>query len=189
MALVITSGGIVTTEKIEAWVQAHDKICTMLKSRCERNARSMIKDKTNARDAWMTLEKFKPRGSDILNSIFKKMNNVTLAGCDNDPQSYADKFIEMLKEFDTLSSKLHFDENWKIYRFHSGLRSVYNLYCEQYNQTHNAFDNDGEPKIDLDYTNTRFINTITNPTSSTTTAEAQALAALISGTFAHTPRV
>ena len=60
MAPVITSGGTVTTEKIEAWEQAHDKICIMLKSRCERNARSMIKDKTNAKDAWTTLEKFKP---------------------------------------------------------------------------------------------------------------------------------
>lgn len=171
MAPVITSGGTVTSEKIEAWEQAHDIICIMLKSRCERNARSMIKDKTNAKDAWTTLEKFKPWGSDILNSTFKKIDNVTLAGCNNDSQSYVNKFIEVLEEFDTLAFKLHFDENWKIYRSHSGLSLVYNSCWEQYNQTHNALDNNGEPIFDLDYTITRFINIITNPTSSITTPE------------------
>ena len=94
----------------------------------------------------------------------------------------------VLEEFDTLSEKLHFDENWKIYRFHSGLGSVYNAYCEQYNQTHDAFDDKGDPKFALDYAITRFINTITNPTNSTSSVETQALAALVHGTFAHTPQ-
>ena len=157
----------------------------MLKSRCERNPRSLIKNETNARKAWTALEKYKPRGSGILNSTFRKLDTVNLAGCNNDPQTYANNFVEVLEEFNTLSSKLYFDENWKIYRFHSGLGSVYNAYCEQYNQTHDAFDDDGEHKFDLDYAITRFINTVMNPTNSTSSAETQALAALVNGTFAH----
>ena len=93
------------------------------------------------------------------------IDNVTLAGCDNDSQSYVTKFIEVLEEFDTLAFKLHFDENWKIYHFHSGLSLVYNSWFEQYNQTHNAFDNNREPIFDLDYTITRFINIITITTA------------------------
>ena len=181
------AGGSVTAEKVAAWDVAHEKIVTMLKLRCERNPRSLIKSATNAHTAWVALEKYKPRGSGMLNSTFKKLDDVNLAVCDNDPQTYADKFMEALESFDTLSDKLHFDKNWKIYRFHSGLGSLYNSYCEQYNQTHDAFDEAGDAKFTLDYAITRFINTTTNPTSSTT-AEAQALAALVNGTFAHTPQ-
>ena len=123
----------------------------------------------------------------MLNSTFKKLDDISLAGCDNDPQTYADKFVEALESFDTLSEKLQFDENWKIYRFHLGLGSLYNSYCEQYNQTHDAFTDNGNAKFTLDYAITRFINTVTNPTNSTT-AEATALAALVNGTFAHTPQ-
>ena len=71
----------------------------------------MIRSETNTHTAWITLKKFKPRGSGIFNSTFRKLNNVNLAGCDNDPQTYTDNFMEVLEEFDTLSEKLHFDEN------------------------------------------------------------------------------
>ena len=174
----------------EAWDIAQDKIVTMLKLRCERNPRFKIKDATNAHAAWKTLEEFKPRGSGMLNSAFVKLHQINLADCNNDPQTYADKFVEALESFDTLSSKIHFNENWKIHRFHFGLGSLYNAYCEQYNQTHDAFNDEDEAKFTLDYAITRFLNTVTNPTnvSNSSTAETQALAALVNGTFAHTPQ-
>ena len=157
----------------------------MLRTRCELDVRAMIESETDAQKAWSTLDKLKPWGSAILTSTFRKLDNVSLAGCDNDPKTYANKFMEVLEELNALSSKLYFDENWKIYRFHSGLGSVHDSYCEQYNQTHDAFDDNGKHKYDLNYAITRFIGTMANPTIS---AETQALAALVNGTFAYTPQ-
>ena len=56
----------------------------MLKSRYNENARSIIKDETNAHEAWETLKQNKPRGSRILNSTIKKFESITLAGCNDD---------------------------------------------------------------------------------------------------------
>ena len=57
----------------------------MLQLRCERNPRSKIKNMINAYTAWIALKEFKLRGSGILNFIFKKLNDISLAGCDNNP--------------------------------------------------------------------------------------------------------
>ena len=145
----------------------------MLKSCCESN---VIKD-----------EKLKPRGWTILNATFTKLFTVNLAGCDNDPETYADKFMEILEEFDNISSKLKFNDTMLIFLFHYGLGPPYNAYVQQYAQTHDAFDDDGYPKFTLEYAITRFINTFAGTTKSVT-AEAKALAALVNGTFAHTPQ-
>lgn len=178
----------VTAERVKAWEQAHQQICTMFKMRCKRYPRSMIEDETNAHKAWKTLEKLKPRGSGILNSTFRKFESITLAGCDNNTQTYTNHFLKVLREFGDLSSDLHFNDNWLIYHFHSGLGSAYNAYCEQYYQTHDAFDDNGHPKFTLNYAITRFTNTIMNPINSTySSVETQALAALVNGTFMHTP--
>ena len=141
----------------------------------------------NAYIAWIALEEFKLRGSGILNSTFKKLDDISLAGYNNDPQTYTDKFVEVSESFNILSEKLQFDKNWKIYRFYLDLDSLYNSYCEQYNQTYNAFIDNGNAKFTLDYVITRFINTVMNLTN-LITAEVIALAALVNGTFAHTPQ-
>ncbi len=184
MAPVFTEDGTITAEHLIAWEEAQDRICTMMRTRCERNPRAKINTKTNAKAAWDALAEYKPRGSGMLHSMFKKLNNVSLAGCENEPQTYASKFIEILNEFDNISEQLHFDENWLIWRFHDGLGSLYNSYYEQYQQNHDALKEDGIAKFTLDYAITRFINTVTNPSNSTTT-EAIALAALVNGTFSH----
>ena len=176
--------GTVTAESLELWERAHMRICTMLKTRCEPYARSLIESETNAQKAWTTLGQFKPRGSGILFSIFRKFENVNLAGCENDPQKYADTFVGVLEELRTFSSNEIFPEAYKIYRFHLGLGPVYSSYCEQYDQIHDAFDDNGKHKYDLNYAITRFISTIADPTVS---AKTQALAAFLNGTFAHTP--
>ncbi|KAM0794265.1 hypothetical protein BDR22DRAFT_714159 [Usnea florida] len=179
---------MVTAERIKAWEQAHEKICTMFKMRCERHPRSMIQDETNAHKAWKTLEKLKPRGSGILNSTFRKFESITLAGCDNDTQTYTNHFMKVLREFRDLSPKLAFNEVWLVYHFHAGLGPVYNSYCERYYQTHDPFDENGDPKFDLRYAINRFTNTTTNPINSTySSVETQALASLVNGTFMHTP--
>ena len=95
----------------------------------------------------------------------------------------------MLDKINTALLGIHFDKNYLIYRFLSGLGSVYNSYYEQYNQNYNALDDDNKPKFTLDYTKTRFINTIIGPTSSANTStETQVLAALVNSIFAHTPQ-
>ena len=178
-------GGTVTVENINAWERAHKRICTMLKTRCELDIRDMIENETNAKRAWTTLEQLKPRGFAFLTSTFRKLDNVSLAGCDNDPQKYTNAFVGVLDELATLSSEEVLPEVYKIYRFHSGLGPVYSAYREQYDQTHDAFDDNGKPKHDLNYAITRFTSSLANPTVS---AETQALAALVNGTFVHTPQ-
>ena len=159
----------------------------MLKSRYNKNPQDMIEDETNAQKAWKTLERNKPRGSSIANSTFKKFESLTLASCNDNPQLYANTFKKVAREFRVLSPKLTFSDVWLVYHFHAGLGPVYNSYCEQYSQNHDPFDDDGEAKFTLDYAVTRFINTITDPSNGTiSSAESQALAALVNGTFAHT---
>ena len=178
-------GGTVTAESLIAWERAHKRICTMIKTRCELGVRCIIEDETNAQKAWTALGQFKPRGSGILFSTFRKFENVNLAGCDNDPQKYVNTFVGVLEELRDFSSEEDFPEVYKIYRFHSGLGPVYSSYREQYDQTHDAFDDNGKHKYDLNYAITRFISAIADPTVS---AKTKALAALMNGTFAHTPQ-
>ena len=71
---------------------------------------------------------------------------------------YADQFLNILAEFEH-TGPVHFDENWKIYRFHMGLGPHYHAYCEQYNYLHDAFKEDGTAKFTLDYAIYRFLNT------------------------------
>ena len=174
-----------THAELKSWQQAHKRICTMLKSRCDENARAMIEDETNAQKAWKALEQNKPRGSGILNSTINKFESITLAGCNGDPHAYINLFRKTLREFHVLSSKFVYNQNHLIYRFHSGLGPVYSSYCEQYAQNHDPFDDDGKPKFTLDYAITDFIKTVTNPTNSTSSVETKALATLVNGTFAH----
>lgn len=76
-----------------------------------------------------------------------------------------------------------------IYHYHLGLGLAYSSYCEQYDQNHDPFKDDGKHKFTLDYAITRFMNTISNPAyTKTSSAESQALASLVNGTFAHTPQ-
>ena len=80
---------------------------------------------------------------------------------------------------------MRFDDNFLIYHFHTGLKPLYNAYCEYYNQTHDAIDDEGKAKFTLDYAITRFLNTTSNSTSSAS-LESQALIALVNGSYGHT---
>ena len=172
---------------IVSWSRAHRKICTMMRTRCEDNPCDKIEGYTNAAEAWEKLNDYKPRGSGILNSTILKLESLTLTLCKGKPQSYADRFIGVLREFKNQPGKnpCTQDENWKIYHFHKGLGSQYNAYCEQYNQNHDAYDNKGKAKFTLDYAMTRFLNTVINPTDSTM-SDAHALAAIVGGSLGHT---
>lgn len=61
----------------------------------------------------------------MLNFIFKKFKSLTLASYDSDPQTYVNRFVEVLREFKNFPGKLNYltDENWKIYYFHKGFNS------------------------------------------------------------------
>ena len=60
----------------------------ILELRYECNPKSKIKKATNAYTTWVILKKFKPSGSNILNSLFKKLNNINLSVYDNNLQAY-----------------------------------------------------------------------------------------------------
>ena len=169
------------------WTKAHTRICTMMRTRCKPNARDKLEDITNAAEAWEKLEEYKPQGSGLFNLQAKKLQTLTLASCDNDPQLYADKFSVALREFKTQHGKLLLDENIKIFWFHSGLGPSYDNYWEQYSQNHDTYDRKGHAKYTLDYAITRFLNTVVNPSGPESKA-AQALAAIAEGAYGHTPQ-
>ena len=129
-----------------------------------------------------------PRGSGLLNSTIHKLESLTLSACENKPQSYADRFVGILRECKNQAGKNLFvtDENWKVYHFHKGLGSQHSAYREQYDQDHDAFDEDGQAKFTLNYAITRFLDTVGNPTDSTMSSDATALAAIIGGSLGHT---
>ena len=146
----------------------------------------MIDDEINTHNAWETLKELKPRGSGLLNSTIKKFESITLAGCDHNAQTYTNLFKKVSREFRILSPDLVFNENWLIYHYYVGLGPTYSSYCEQYNQNHDPFTDDGKPKFKLDYAITRFMNTIANPAKNpVSSTESQAIAALVNGTFSH----
>ena len=158
----------------------------MLKSRCNENARATIKDETNTREAWKILEENKPRGSGTINSTIKKFEGLTLASCNDNIQNYTNLFRKYLREFRVLYKDWVFNPVWLIYYFYSGLGEAYSLYWEQYDQNHDPFKEDGKAKFTLDYAIQRFLNTMANPAKRiTSSAETQAMAALVNSTFAH----
>ena len=145
----------------------------MIKNRCEPTPRARINALTNASEIWTILAEYKPSGSGILNSTFRKLETLTLASCDNVVSTYADQFNTVLAELNNLSTGLvaRFDENYMIYRFHTGLGPQYNQYCELYNQQHDAWQSNGTTsKYKLGYAITRFLNTMSNPTDHQETA-------------------
>ena len=97
-----TVGGAIIEAYITAWTWAHNKICILIKSRCEKNSWFKIKIKINAKNAWIALKDYKLRGFDILNFIYKKFMNLTLIVYDNESQTYIDRFVEVLEEVEIL---------------------------------------------------------------------------------------
>ena len=156
------------TDKKKKWDETHEHIYTLLKNRCEKNPRSKIKKDTDAAVAWKSLKEYLPQGSRILNSLFQKLFGLTLASCNDNPTTYTDQFKDTLEQIENFSEKMKPEDNLLIFQFHRGLIPQYSSYFELYNQTHNACKDDGTrtTKYTLDYTITRFLNTMSNPTSS-----------------------
>ena len=161
-----------------------------MKNRCEKNPRSKIKKDTDATAAWKSLKEYLPQGSRILNSLFQKLFGLTLASCNDNPTTYTDQFKDTLEQIENFSEKMKPEDNLLIFQFHRGLMPQYSSYFELYNQTYNTYKDDGTrtTKYTLDYTITRFLNTMSNPTSSVNHESSQALAALVNSSYRHTPQ-
>ena len=91
----------------------------------------------------------------------------------------------VLEEFDPLSLKEYFIENFKIYLFYLDLGIVYNTYCEQYSQNYDAYNKNDKARFTLDYTITRFLNIVINPTNAISSTETLVIAALINRIFTY----
>ena len=94
-----------TLKDLDDWDRAQTKAITMLKNRCECEPRAFINDVKTAAQAWEKLEEYKPKGTETLNSTFRRFESFTLSGCDNNPQVYVNRFHECLLIFDALSTK------------------------------------------------------------------------------------
>lgn len=145
--------------------RGHNKACTAMRTRLGYNGYSLVENATNASEAWTRIEsEHKPRGSGILNSMFLKLDSITLASCGNH-SDYVNQYKKSVNELRDMSSHLQLDVNFLIYRFHSGLGTLYDSYVSHYVQTHDAFDGDGQAAFTLEYAIRRFLNTCKNPTN------------------------
>ena len=147
-----------------------------MRTRLGYNAYSIVEDITNAFEVWTKLaDEHKPRGSGILNSMFQKLDSLTLATCTNH-SDYVNQYKKAINKLKDMSSHLQLDTNFLIYRFHSGLGTLYDSYVSHYVQTHDAFDREDKAAFTLEYAICRFLNICKNPTNDTSKSS-QALVA------------
>lgn len=147
--------------------QRHMKTCTAMRTRLGYNAYSIVEDITNASKVWAKIEKkYKPRASGISNSMFQKLDSLTLAGCINH-SNYVNQYKKAINKLKDMSLHLQFDTNFFIYWFHSDLGILYNSYVSHYIQTYDIFDRENKAAFTLKYAIRQFLNTCKNPTSNT----------------------
>ena len=151
-------GPSATSKELDEWTIGQLKAVTMLKHLCEDGPRALIEDLENAAQAWEKLKIYKSKDWGFLYLIFRRFESLSLSGCDNDPRVYVNRFFECLTILEGLSSEPQFGENWKTHRFHEGLLPVYSTYVQLYNQTHDAFTEDGKPKFTALYAIERFLD-------------------------------
>lgn len=149
-----------------------------MRTRLGYNAYSIVEDITNAFEVWTKLaDKHKPRGSSILNSMFQKLDSLTLATCTNH-SDYVNQYKKAINELKDMSLHLQLDTNFFIYRFHNSLGSLYDSYVSHYIQTHDAFDRDNKAAFTLEYAIRQFLNTCKNPVNNIFNESAQTLVAV-----------
>ena len=82
------------------------KACIAMKTKLGYNVYSIIKDTTNASEVWTKIEEeHKPRGSSILNSMFQKVDSLTLAVCTNH-SDYVNQYKKAVNELKSMSARL-----------------------------------------------------------------------------------
>ena len=150
-----------TLEELDHWTHAQTYVLTMLKIRCEDEPRALIEHLETAAQAWEKLKTYKRRDWGFLYSTFSRFESLTLSGCNNDPEVYANRFWVCLDILEGLSTESQISENWMIYCFHKGLLPAYSTYVEIYDQTHDAFTEDGKPKFTLAEAIDRFRDFVT----------------------------
>ncbi|KAL8635096.1 MAG: hypothetical protein Q9228_007381, partial [Teloschistes exilis] len=150
------------------WVRVNSLICGMIRSRCEEVPRSYIEEVEVASVAWTTLrDRLKPRGSGPLDGTFDRLEALSLAKCTG-LQDYADKFQATVNELHQYSPNLF--TTWLVHRFHSGLgnSAKYDTYKTQYRQHDSPFEDNGNPRYDLEYAMGRVLRTFVHKIDSDT---------------------
>ena len=116
----------VSIKKTQMFKRGHKKAVTIMKMRCRKHVRKLIKDCINAIEAYKILKKnFIFKNVDIINDAFHKLFNTRLKDYFS-IDAYINKFRNINNELKILSFKMILNDNLLIYWFHINLKFNYN---------------------------------------------------------------
>ena len=105
----------VSVKKIRMFRRDHKKVVTIMKMRCRKHARKLIKNCINAAEVYKIFKKnFIFKDASIVNDVFHKLFNIRLKNyllID----AYVYKFRNTIDELKILFVKMIFDNNLLIY--------------------------------------------------------------------------
>ena len=102
-------------KKIRIFKRDHKKVVTIMKMRCRKHARKLIKNCINAAEVYKILKKnFIFKDVDIVNDVFHKLFNIRLKNYFS-INVYVNKFRNTIDKLKTLFVKMIFNDNLLIY--------------------------------------------------------------------------
>ena len=159
--IVRTTALTAPEENISIWKRGHELVCNAIISRLGTYYFNEFQGETNAYELWNRIKGyFKPADLTTLNNLYRRLNTHSLKSC-KDAADYAGQFKSIYNDILRIHPKLQFEENYLIFRFHTGLGREYQDYVNTYTQTHEAIKDD-KPAYSLEYAIARFLQTVRN---------------------------
>lgn len=156
-------------DKVAKWELGHELAVNAIQSRLGNNLLSDLESQTNACLLWEAIiADNKPKGSGTLNDLYRQLLKLDLGQC-KDASDFAARLKGIHTDITNVSPKLKLETNFLIFLFHTGLGKAYDAYFTHYIQNHKPMNEaNTEPAFSLEYATTRFIQTVTNPSSERT---------------------
>ena len=105
----------ISIKKIRVFKRDHKKVVTIMKMRCQKHVRKLIKNCINAAEIYKIFKKnFIFKDASIVNNVFHKFFNIRLKDYFS-IDVYVNKFRNTIDELKILSVKMTFNNNLLIY--------------------------------------------------------------------------
>lgn len=159
----------VAEDKRAKWELGHELASNAIQSRLGNNLLSDWENETNAYILWEGINTDnKPKGSGTLNDLYRQLLKLDLGSC-KDASDYAARLKGIHTDITNISPHSKLETNFLTFLFHTGLGKTYDAYFTHYIQNHKPMnDANTEAAFSLEYATSRFIQTVTNPSSKRT---------------------
>ena len=158
---VRTTAPTALEEKISTWKSGHELARNAILSRLGHCYILDFKHETNAYELWNRIIRFfKPADLTTLNNLYRRLDSHSLGSC-RDAADYIGQFKSIHNDILSIHPKLQLEENYLIFRFHTGLGKKYQDHVNNYTWTHEAIKDD-KPAYSLEYAITGFLQTVRN---------------------------